>query len=71
MRSLANTVRRKKSWVTAEILNLCDKKRKPRKKRFEPEGSEKYKEASKTSRDARKRQKKTKLENSVVKLKKI
>ena len=45
MRSLANIVRRKKSWVTAEILDLCDKWREPRKKRFEPEGSdEKYKE---------------------------
>ena len=30
----------------AEILDLCDKRRELRKKRFEPEGSEKYKEVS-------------------------
>ena len=35
---------KKKPWVTAEILDLCDKRRAMRKKRFEPEGSEKYKE---------------------------
>ena len=44
MRSLANIVRRKKTLVTAEILDLCDKRRELKKKRFEPEGSEKYKE---------------------------
>ena len=35
-----------KPWVTAEILDLCDKRRELRKKRFEPEGSEKYKEVN-------------------------
>ena len=35
---------KKKPWVTAEILDLCDKRRELRKKRFEPEGYEKYKE---------------------------
>ena len=44
MRSLAHIVRRKNSWITAEILDLCDKRRELRKKRFEPEGSEKYME---------------------------
>ena len=34
---------KKKPWITAEILDLCDKRRKLRKKRFEPEGSEKFK----------------------------
>ena len=34
---------KKKPWVTAEILDLCDKRRELRKKRFEPEGSENYK----------------------------
>ena len=38
---------KKKSWVTAEILNLCDRRREQRKKRFEPEGSEIYKEVKK------------------------
>ena len=32
-----------KTWVTAEILDLCNKRRELRKKRFKPEGSEKYK----------------------------
>ena len=47
MRSLANIVRRKnKPWITAEILDLCDKRRELRKNRFEPEGSDKYKEVN-------------------------
>ena len=37
---------KKKSWITAEILDLCDKMRELRKKRIEPEGSEKYKEVN-------------------------
>ena len=35
---------KKKPWVIAGILDLCDKKREKRKKRFEPEGSEEYKQ---------------------------
>ena len=38
---------KKKLWITAEILDLCDKRRELRKKRFEPEESEKYKEVNK------------------------
>ena len=34
----------KKPWITAEILDLCSKRREQRKKGFEPEGAEKYKE---------------------------
>ena len=37
---------KKKPWITPEILDLCDKSRELRKKRFEPEGSEKYKEVN-------------------------
>ena len=37
---------RKKPWITAEILDLCDKRRELTEKRFEPEGSEKYKEVN-------------------------
>ena len=37
---------KKKPWVTAEILDLCDRRRELRKKRFEPEGSEKYREVN-------------------------
>ena len=36
----------KKNWVTADILNLCDRRRELRKKRFEPEESEKYREVN-------------------------
>ena len=34
---------KKKPWVTAEILDLCNKRRVLRKKRLKPEGYEKYK----------------------------
>ena len=37
---------KKKPWITVEILDLCDKRRGLRKKRFEPEGAEKYKEVN-------------------------
>ena len=37
---------KQKPWVTAEILNLCYRRRELRKKRFEPEGSEKYKKVN-------------------------
>ena len=46
MRSLANIVKRKKPWVTEEILDLCDKRRELRKKRFKPAGSEKYRKVN-------------------------
>ena len=32
---------KRKPWITAEILDLCDKRRELKKKLFEPEGSEK------------------------------
>ena len=37
---------KEKPWITAEILDMCDKRRELKKKRFEPEGSEKYKEVN-------------------------
>ena len=37
---------KKKPWITAEIVDLCDKRRELRKKIFEPEGTEKYKEVN-------------------------
>ena len=43
---MANIVRRKKLWVTAEILDLCEKRRELRKKRFKPEGAAKYEEVN-------------------------
>ena len=36
----------KKPRVTEDILDLCDKRRELRKKRLEPEGSEKYKQVN-------------------------
>ena len=43
---LAKHRQKKKPWITADILDLCDKRRELRKKRYEPEGSEKYKEVN-------------------------
>ena len=37
---------KKKFWIVAEILDQCDKRRELKKKRFELEGSEKYKEVN-------------------------
>ena len=59
---------KKKTWVTAEILDLCDKRRELRKKRFEPEGSEKYREVN-IKRCMKKVEENWK--NSVVRFKKI
>ena len=36
--------KKEKTWIAAEIPDLCNKRRELRKKRFEPEDSEKYKE---------------------------
>ena len=43
---LGNHRQKKKTWITAEILDLCDKRKGLRKKRFEPEGAAKYKEVN-------------------------
>ena len=48
---------KEKPWVTAEILDLCDKRREVRKKQFVPEGSEKYKEVNNNIRRCTKRAK--------------
>ena len=40
---LGKHCQKKKPCITAEILDLCDKRKELRKKIFEPEGSEKYK----------------------------
>ena len=41
---------KKNPWITAEILDLCNKRRELRKNRFEPEGSEKYEEVNNIKR---------------------
>ena len=46
---------KKKPWIIAEILDLCNKRRELRKKRFEPEGSEKYKEGNNNIKRCRKK----------------
>ena len=46
---------KKKHWVAAEILDLCDKRRELRKKRFEPEGSEKYTEVNNSMKRCKKK----------------
>ena len=38
--------KKKKTWITAEILDLCKKRGELRKKSFEPEGAEKYNEVN-------------------------
>ena len=43
---LGKHCQKKKTWVTAKILDLCDKRRELRKRRFKPEGAEKYKEVN-------------------------
>ena len=56
--ALANIVRKKKkNWITAEILDLCHKRRELKKRRFEPEGSEKYKEVNNNIKRCTKRAK--------------
>ena len=61
----------KKPLFTADILDLCNKRRELRKKRFEPEGSEKYKEVNNNIKRCMKKAKENWIENSVVRLKKI
>ena len=49
--------KKKKNWITGEILDLCDKRRELRKKRFEPEGAENYKEVNNNIRRCMKKAK--------------
>ena len=48
---------KKKLWITAEILDLCDKRRELRKKRFDTEGCEKYEEVNNNIKRCMKRAK--------------
>ena len=54
---LGKHAQKKKPWVTAEILDLCDKRRELRTKRFEPQGSEKYKEVNNNTKRCMKKAK--------------
>ena len=48
---------KEKLWITAEILDLCDKRRELREKRFELKGSENYKEVNNNIRRCMKKAK--------------
>ena len=48
---------KKKPWITAEILDLCDKRTELRKKQYEPEGSEKCREVNNNIKRCMKRAK--------------
>ena len=48
---------KEKPWVTAEIIDLCDRRRELRKKRSEPEGSEKYREVNNNIKRCKKKSK--------------
>ena len=52
---------KKKIWITAEILDLCDKRRELRKKKFEPEGSGKYKEVNNSIKRCTKKAKENRI----------
>ena len=49
--------RRKKPWVTKDVLDLCDKRRDLKKKRYEAEGAKEYREANRRVQKAVKKAK--------------
>ena len=49
--------RRKKPWVTEDVLDLCDDRRDLKKKRYEAEGAKEYREANRRIQKALKKAK--------------
>ena len=49
--------RRKKPWVTRDVLDLCDERRNLKKKRYQVEGAKEYREANKRIQKAVKKAK--------------
>ena len=49
--------RRKKPWVTKDVLHLCDEKRDLKKKRYEAEGAKEYRETNRRVQKAVKKAK--------------
>ena len=49
--------RRKKTWVTKDVLDLCDERRDLKKKRYEAEGAKEYREANRRIQKAVKKAK--------------
>ena len=54
---LGNERRRKKPWVTKDVLYLCDERRDLKKKRYEAEGAKEYREANRRIQKAVKKAK--------------
>ena len=61
---------KEKPWVTEEILDLCNKMRELRKNRFEPEGSDRYKEVNNIIKRRMKKAKENWIGEQSVRLKK-
>ena len=54
---LGKECRRKKPWVTKDVLDLCDERRDLKKKRYEAEGAKEYREANRRIQKAVKKAK--------------
>ena len=54
---LGKEPRRKKPWVTTDVLDLCDERRNLKKKRYEAERAKQYREANKRIQKAVKKAK--------------
>ena len=52
---LGKECRRKKPWVTTDVLDLCDERRDLKKKRYEAEGEKEYREADRRIQKAMKK----------------
>ena len=51
--------RRKKPWVTKDVLDLCDERRDLKKKRYEAEGAKEYREANRRIQKQYRKQRRT------------
>ena len=51
--------RRKKPWVTKDVLDLCDERRDSKKKRYEAEGAKEYREVNRRIQKERRKQRRT------------
>ena len=51
--------RRKKPWVTKDVLDLCDQRKDLKKKRYKAEGAKEYKEANRRIQKAVKKQRRS------------
>ena len=45
--------RRKKPWVTKDVLDLCDERRDSKKNRYEAEGAKEYREANRIQKGSK------------------